>query len=285
MLGEDKWNNFDKAEKKKWRKTFKVVYLAVAYRMSARTLGLQLNVSEEEAKGYITSLFDQFPTLEKFIEENAAYPLSHNGYVNTELGDKLRVPEYRYLYEKDQYGRKRFNRSAARKLDSAGINFRIQSFSSLSLTSGFSNVVQNAVKEGLYLKNIGCIHDSCQNLFDINKLWDIVEFYRKHFYDYVYDEVGIRFDYDLEIGVDYSNMMEVKLLEDGRLKLTGSGSTLLKLLDEIRNNSRLKVSCNLSKEELMPKFEKSSLNRFIKKHQTCMELDESEYTIILEKLN
>ena len=26
MLGEDKWNSFDKAEKKKWRKVFKVVY-------------------------------------------------------------------------------------------------------------------------------------------------------------------------------------------------------------------------------------------------------------------
>lgn len=284
MLGEEKWNNFDKAEKKKWRKVFKVVYLAVAYRMSARSLAMQLNVAEEEAQGYIDSLFDQFPTLKKFIEENASYPISHNGYVNTELGDTLRVPDYRFLYEKDKFGRKRFNPSAARRCDSWGINARIQSFSSLSLTSGFSNVVQEAVKEKMYLKNIGCIHDSCQNLLSINDLWTVVNFYRKYFYDYVYESVGIRFDYDLEIGVDYFNMMEVKLLDNGNLKLTGSGSTLLRLLEEIKDNSQLKVLCDLQESELKPKFEKSSLSRFIKKHQTCMELDESEYTIILTKI-
>ena len=273
MLGEEKWNNFDKAEKKKWRN-----------RMSAKSLAMQLNVAEEEAQGYIDSLFDQFPTLKKFIEENASYPISHNGYVNTELGDTLRVPDYRFLYEKDKFGRKRFNPSAARRCDSWGINARIQSFSSLSLTSGFSNVVQEAVKEKMYLKNIGCIHDSCQNLLSINDLWNVVNFYRKYFYDYVYESVGIRFDYDLEIGVDYSNMMEVKLLDDGNLKLTGSGSTLLRLLEEIKDNSQLTVLCNLQESELKPKFEKSSLSRFIKKHQTCMELDESEYTIILTKI-
>lgn len=251
--------------------------------MSARSLGLQLNVPEEEAQGYIDSLFGQFPVLQKFIEANAAYPLAHNGYVNTELGDTLRVPDYRFLYEKDEFGRKKFNRSAARRCDAWGINARIQEFSSLALSSGFSNVAQRAVKDKLYLKNIGCIHDSCQNLLDINLLWDVVKFYRRYFYDYVFDKVGIRFDYDLEIGVDYANMMEVKLLEDNTLKLTGSGSTLRRLLYNIEYYSDLKVSCDKSYDELDPKIEKSSLKRFIKKHQTCMDLDESEYTIILTK--
>ena len=253
--------------------------------MSARTLGTQLNVSEEEAQGYITSLFDQFPVLEKFIEANASYPISHNGYINTILGDKLRVPEYRFLYEKDKFGRKRLNRSAARKLDSAGINFVIQSFSSLSLTSGFSNVVQEAVKEGIYLKNIGCIHDSCQNLLNINELWNIVGFYRKNFYDYVYNEVGIRFDYDLEIGIDYANMMEVKLLDNNVLNITGTATALRILLNKIKYESDLKIECDVNEETLIPKIETSSLKRFIKKHQTCMDLDESEYTINLKKLN
>ena len=285
MLGEDKWNRFDKAEKKKWRKIFKVVYLAVAYRMSARTLGVQLNVSEEEAQGYIKALFDQFPILEKFIEANASYPISHNGYINTILGDKLRVPEYRFLYEKDQFGRKRINRSVLRKLDSAGINFVIQGFSSLSLTGGFSNVIQEANKEGLLLKGIGCIHDSCQNLLSINELWNIVGFYRKNFYDYVYEKVGIRFDYDLEIGVDYANMMEVKLLDNNVLNITGTATALKILLDKIKYESDLEVECDIDEKDLIPKIEKSSLKRFIKKHQTCMDLDESEYTINLKKLN
>ena len=58
--------------------------LAVAYRMSAKTLGTNLNVPEWEAQGYIDSLFGQFPVLEKFIKENSEYPMKHNGYINTE---------------------------------------------------------------------------------------------------------------------------------------------------------------------------------------------------------
>lgn len=60
--------------------------------MSARTLGTTLNVSEAEAQGYIDVLFGQFPDLEKFIEANSCYPMQHNGYINTELGDTLDVP-------------------------------------------------------------------------------------------------------------------------------------------------------------------------------------------------
>ena len=119
MLGEDKWETFGKAEKKAWRKIFKVVYLAVAYRMSAKTLGQTLNVPEHEAQGYIDSLFGQFQVLENFIKQNSEFPMKNNGYVNTELGDTLRCSAYRFLY-KDKNKTKIDNRVAA-KLSSAGI--------------------------------------------------------------------------------------------------------------------------------------------------------------------
>jgi hypothetical protein len=123
MLGADKWDSFDKAEKKKWRKIFKVVYLAVAYRMSARTLGTNLNVPEAEAQGYIDSLFGQFPVLEKFIEENSNFPMQHGGYINTELGDALRCTAYRFLYKDNprRPGQKIIDNRIVAKLGSAGI--------------------------------------------------------------------------------------------------------------------------------------------------------------------
>lgn len=91
--------------------------------MSARTLGTTLNVSEAEAQGYIDALFGQFPDLEKFIEANSCYPIQHNGYINTELGDTLRCTAYRFLYKDDPYrkGQKKIDNRVVAKLGSAGI--------------------------------------------------------------------------------------------------------------------------------------------------------------------
>lgn len=160
MLGADKWESFDKSEKKKWRKIFKVVYLAVAYRMSARTLGTNLNVPEAEAQGYIDSLFGQFPVLEKFIEANSCYPMQHNGYINTELGDALRCTAYRFLYKEDSRrpGQKKIDNRIVAKLRSAGINYRIQSFSAVSLASGFEHVIQKSLEDNMLIRNVIVVH-------------------------------------------------------------------------------------------------------------------------------
>lgn len=93
--------------------------------MSARTLGNNLNVPENVAQGYIDHLFKQYPRLKEFIEENSEYPMNHNGYINTELGDTLRVSAYRYLYEKDRFGRTKINGRVAAKCRAAGINYKI----------------------------------------------------------------------------------------------------------------------------------------------------------------
>lgn len=80
-------------------------------------------------------------------------------------------------------------------------------------------------------------------------------------------------------------MMEVKLLENGDLKLTGSGSTLLGLLEKIYNNSNLKIEVISDINEIIPRFDKSAISRFIKKHQCCMESDDTEYDLVIRKLN
>lgn len=287
MLGEEKWNKFDKAEKKKWRKVFKVVYLAVAYRMSAKTLGEQLNVPESEAQGYITSLFNQFPTLEKFIEANSQYPINNGGYINTELGDYLRVTAYRYLYDNDPRfpGRKRINNRIVAKLGSAGINYRIQSFSAVSLASGFEHVAQEALDRNMLIRNIIVVHDSCENLVNINYLFEIKQFYDKHFLQYAKDKYGIFFNYDLEVGLSYGEMMGVKPIDDNTVEITGTGSVLRQLLWKIENESDLRVSIDTPMDDIVCKIETNPIRRFIKDKQCCMEMDESNYTIRLTKRN
>lgn len=284
MLGEEAWEKFSKAEKKKWRKVFKVVFLAVAYRMSSRTLGQQLNVSEEEAQSYIDGLFNQFPVLEKFILANSEYPINHEGYINTELGDTLRCSAYRYLYETDRNGRKKMSGRVQAKLGSAGINYRIQSFSALSLASGFANTIQEAVKQGLIMKNIIVVHDSCENLFDINHLFEVRKFYDTYFFNYAKSKYGISFNYDLEIGLNYSDMLGVKVLEEGLLEISGTGRNIQSLLWKIQNESDLNVEINVPVESIEENLEQSAIRRFIKEKQCCMIHDDSYYTIQMKKL-
>ena len=286
MLGEDKWESFDKAEKKKWRKVFKVVYLAVAYRMSARTLGENLNVPTEEAQGYIDSLFGQFPVLEKFIEENSSFPINNGGYVKTELGDALRCPNYRYLYKTDpKTGKKKLDGSVVSKLNSAGINYRIQSFSAVSLASGFEHVIQVALDKNMLIRNVIVVHDSCENLVNINYLFNIKQFYDKYFMEYAKEKYGILFAYDLEIGLNYGEMMGVKPIEDNVIEVSGTGSVIQGLLYKIDNESDLIVETDIPREDIVPQMEMSPIVKFITEKQCCMDHDYSYYTVRLKKLN
>lgn len=286
MLGEDKWNSFDKSEKKKWRKVFKVVYLAVAYRMSAKTLGQNLNVPEAEAQGYIDSLFGQFPDLEKFIKENSEYPMQHNGYINTELGDALRCTAYRFLYKDDPYrkGQKKIDNRIVSKLSSAGINYRIQSFSAVSLASGFEHVIQKSLEDNMLIRNVIVVHDSCENLVNINYLFGIKQYYDEHFMKYAKDQYGVLFKYDLEIGLNYGEMMGVKPIDNNTIEITGSGSVIQGLLWKLDNESDLSVITDIPREEIIPQMEPNPIIKFITEKQCCMDHDYSNYTVRLTKL-
>ena len=290
MLGEEKWERFDKAEKKGWRKKFKVVFLAVAYRMSAKTLGESLNVPEYEAQGYVDALFGQFPDLEKFIQYNSEYPINNNGYVETELGDTLRCTAWRYLWVPDKRnpGQKRKDGRIIAKLGSAGINYRIQSFSAVSLASGFEHCIQATMKDGRLdrlIRNIIVVHDSCENYFDINLLFDIRQFYDENFLRYAKEQYGIFFDYDLEVGLSYGEMLGLKLIDDRNIEVSGTATVIHGLLRKIREESDLDVSLSIPPEEIIPKLEMCPAKRFIKDRQTCMDRDESYYTVQLTKLN
>lgn len=292
MLGEDKWESFGKSEKKGWRKKFKVVFLAVAYRMSAKTLGESLNVPETEAQGYIDALFGQFPDLETFILRNSEYPINHGGYIETELGDTLRCTAWRYLWVDDKRypGSKKRDGRVMAKLNSAGINYRIQSFSAVSLASGFEHCIQATMEEPdpekkKLIRNIIVVHDSCENYFDINHLFEIRQFYDENFLKYAKEKYGIFFDYDLEVGLSYGEMLGLKMIDSRNIEVSGTATVLQGLLRKIREESDLEVSLSVPQEEIIPALEMCPAKRFLKDRQPCMDLDESFYKIKLTKLN
>jgi hypothetical protein len=285
-LGTDVWEALGKSEKKKWRKRMKVVFLAIAYRMSSKTLGEQLNIPEVVAQELIDTLFAQFPDLKTFIEYNAAYPEKHEGFINQELGDTLRASTWRFVRYRDDYGREKIDRGKLAKVSRAGINYKIQSFSAIALANGFNHVVENARKINIPMTNIIVVHDSSENLFSVDHVFDIKRYYEKEFMEYCCELYGIEFKFDLMVsGSGYEGFVELKDVEPGVIEISGSGNNINSFLNKIDNESSLKIETDIPRESIIPNFMTDAFDRFISEHGCCWIKDTSYYTVKLKKLN
>ena len=285
-LGEDTWEALGKSEKKKWRKRMKVVFLAIAYRMSSKTLGEQLNIPENQAQALIDTLFAQFPDLRTFIEYNAAYPEKHEGFINQELGDTLRCSTWRFVNYRDSSGRMRVDKGKLSKVSRAGINYKIQSFSALALANGFNHVVERAREVKIPMTNIIVVHDSSENLFGVNHVFDIKKYYEKEFMEYCYGLYGIEFKFDLMVsGSGYEGFVELKDAGPGQIEICGSGSNIISFLNKIDNESDLKVTTDIPREDIKPLMMTDAIERFISERGCCMIKDTSYYNVKLTKLN
>ena len=95
----DEFDRLSKTDKKMWRKRFKTIFLGVLYGLGKKSLAERLNCSEQEAENIIQGLYKSFPKLREYVGQQQVYPLQHGGYINTMLGDKLKVQEYTWLEE------------------------------------------------------------------------------------------------------------------------------------------------------------------------------------------
>lgn len=115
--------NFDELsskDKKMWRKRFKTIFLGVLYGLGKRSLAERLNCSEEEAEDIIQGLYTSFPKLREYVASQQQYPFEHKGYINTFMGDKLKVDEWRF-YEKAKTQGERRNLTA--RIQRLGVNY------------------------------------------------------------------------------------------------------------------------------------------------------------------
>jgi len=74
------------------RRRAKVINFGILYGMSAFGLAKQLQVSRSEAKLFIEAYFEQFPTVQSFMDETLE-KARQQGYVETLLGHRMYVPD------------------------------------------------------------------------------------------------------------------------------------------------------------------------------------------------
>ena len=141
----DEFDRLSKADKKMWRKRFKTIFLGVLYGLGKRSLAERLNCSEQEAENIIQGLYKSFPKLREYVGQQQAYPLQHGGYVNTMLGDKLKVQEYTWLQEATT---EREKKNLIARIQRLGVNLPIQGGTSSIMASGFMNNIRESLREG-----------------------------------------------------------------------------------------------------------------------------------------
>lgn len=98
--------------------------MGVLYGLGKKSLAERLEASVEEAENIIQSLYKSFPQLRHYVESQGKYPMEHNGYINTMLGDKLRLREYYEFLPKAKTKSERNNIIA--RIERLGVNLPIQ---------------------------------------------------------------------------------------------------------------------------------------------------------------
>ena len=108
----------------------------------------------------IQSLYKSFPQLRHYVESQGKYPMEHNGYINTMLGDKLRLREYYEFLPKAKTKSERNN--IISRVQRLGVNLPIQGGTSSIMACGFMNNIRVSLKQGWKqpLQPIIVVHDS-----------------------------------------------------------------------------------------------------------------------------
>lgn len=283
-LGEDGWNALDGKERKTWRKRFKTIFLGVLYGLGRKSLAERLNCSEEEAGHIIQGLYTSFPGLRKYVDGQQNYPLEHDGFIRTFLGDNLRIQEYEW-WLKSSNEKERKNLEA--RIQRLGVNLPIQGGTSTVMSSGFFNDIRVSIQEGwsTQLQPIITVHDSNTCLLPTEKIFEIRRFYDKNFTDFC-SGFGpkIKLLFDLLSGTAYEAATDMKTIDDNTIEFKGSADSILRTYDKIMNCPNIKVECSVEREDLVPKYIEDAMLRFIKEKGTNMVKDESKYVVQFKKI-
>jgi hypothetical protein len=230
----------DMAFLKAVRKMFKTILLGKLYGMANETLAKRIGKTLEETNHIVDLFFSKATGLKKFIEEKSKWALDHPGYVETFLGDVMVVGDD----------------DGDDKLARLGINQHIQNAASVTLGNGFFQCIQNSIhgsdsviKNGI-IRPINVVHDSSQNYFETRLLFDIYPYYHKYMSDYCFDLYEVRYEFDLEIGHNYYDMLEMKTIDKDTLRFSGDYTSVQKFMKKLLEpESKLYFKVNSLKDE------------------------------------
>lgn len=283
----------DRAYHKQIRWKYKMILLGSIYGMGIQMLANMTGMPIEECTQKHTEMFNRMTGIGRFIKEYGTYCVEHEGRCNSIMGDTLQMNRN----EKDRWAR-------------LGVNQVIQGFAACSLADGFFNVNYQSYMHPERIGNIrvwNTVHDSSQNYFQIDKLFEIRDYYYETLTEYLWNKYKVRYEFDVEVGANYFDMCEYKNLTQTKLELGGSYTAVKKLLDKIKSSGMLnfeieslkrndkEYECKLNcdgwySDDFVPEQDEHIYARFANRGQYFMaraayEQDRSNYTVVINKLS
>jgi hypothetical protein len=215
--------------------------------------------------------------------------MTHGGYINTMLGDKLLIKEYSDFLPKAKTNRERNNIIA--RIGRLGVNLPIQGGTSSIMACGFYNNIRVSILDGATNKHslfyqhalqpIIVVHDSNTNYVPVDAIFDIRNFYDTHYTEYCHNiGPGIYLLFDLLVGYSYELADTLVQVDPNTIEFSGSAYSILKLYDKLMQCS-FPVECNMSREDIENsiKFCTDPYDRFIREEGCNMVKDLSKITV------
>jgi hypothetical protein len=183
-----------KEVRKKYRNPYKIGVISTIYTATDPTLAKSFGVETFEVKYIKDAIFKKFQRLYDWQQEQILWNKKNNGFIKSFFGD------IRKTYDKPK------------KQARQSINYDVQGSCSLVATSGFNNIITSARKAKMYLAPAVIVHDAIVAYSMAKDLEVLYDHYQKNFYDYLDENYGFRFPFDLEIAVNY---FEKTVMEKG----------------------------------------------------------------------
>lgn len=156
------------------------------------------------------------------------------------------------------------------------------------MARGFYNNIRESIQQGWKnpLQPLIVVHDSNTNYVPVSKIFEIRKFYDTYYTEYCASfGPKIRLLFDLLAGDSYERAMDMKMLDDNTIEFTGSADSMLPMYDRIMGCKDLRVICNYSREDLIPKYVTDPLQRLILEKGACMVKDLSSYKVQFKKVS
>jgi DNA polymerase-1 len=136
------------------RRSAKTINFGIIYGMGAQKLSKELNISQKEAKEFISHYFTTFPTIKNFMNEMVEKARNY-GYCETISGRKLFLP-----------GMKSSNKRLVSEAERVAVNMPIQGSAADVIKIAMSNI-HAKIKDNPDIKMIIQVHDEL--VFEVKK--------------------------------------------------------------------------------------------------------------------
>lgn len=107
-------------------------------------------------------------------------------------------------------------------------------------------------------------------------------FYDENFTEYSRNLTGIPFLYDIFIGANYNDCSQLNFIELGKVKVSGSNSSLEAMLRKF-DEAGVEYVIDKDRRDLIPQYVKNPIERFIRDSiNTNIEMDLTENELVIE---